>query len=160
MQIKQSLLNFFGRLGHFSLFVRDILSGYPRKRIHTYELLMQIFFTGVLTLIIILLSGLFIGGVLALQGAYILRMFAAENELGQLVTLTTFRELGPVGTALLFTGRAGTSLASEIGVMQLTEQIDALKTMNIDPRQYLLFPRFFGGLISLPLLTIIFNAFA
>jgi phospholipid/cholesterol/gamma-HCH transport system permease protein len=160
MRIKHPLSVFFGKLGHFAMFTGGILSGYPRKRIHSYELLMQIFFTGVLTLIIILLSGLFIGGVLALQGAYILRMFAAENELGQLVTLTTFRELGPVVTALLFTGRAGTSMASEIGVMQLTEQIDALKTMDINPKQYLLFPRFMGGIIALPLLTIIFNAFA
>ena len=149
-----------GRLGHYGIFVWSILHNYPTKRVHVYLTLMQIFFTGVLTLIIILLSGLFIGAVLALQGAYILRMFAAENELGQLITLTTFRELGPVVTALLFTGRAGTSMASEIGVMQLTEQIDALKTMGINPTQYLLFPRFIGGLISLPLLTIIFNAFA
>ena len=148
------------KTGHITLFIWKILSGFPRKWLHLYECILQIFYSGVLTLVIVLLSGLFIGGVLALQGAYILQMFAAENELGQLITLTVFRELGPVITALLFTGRAGSSISSEMGVMQLTEQIDALKAMCIKPSQYLLFPRFIGTLISLPLLTMIFNAFS
>lgn len=160
MTVMSKLTKGFKSIGHISIFSYKILSGYPRKTIHLYECLLQLFFSGVLTLIIILLSGIFIGCVLAIQGSYILDMFAAESQLGQLITLTIFRELGPVVSALLFTGRAGSSLTSEIGVMQLTEQIDALKAMCIKPEQYLLFPRFIGVLISLPLLTIVFNTFA
>lgn len=159
-QTTNDLYQIFGKIGHYFLFCIKILGNPPSKRIHLYQLILQLFHTGVLTIIIIILSACFIGGVLALQGAYILQMFGAENQLGQLLTLTTFRELGPVVSALLYAGRAGTAMSSEIGIMNLTEQTDSLKTMGISTNKYLLFPRLIGGIISLPLLTIIFDAFA
>jgi len=156
----QTLVDAVGATGHFIRFVyHNIFKGYPRCTIDAYECLLQIFFCGILTTFIIIPSSIFIGGVLALQGHYILAMFGAETQLGQLITLSTFRELGPVMTALLYTGRTGSSITSEISIMQLTDQINALEAMGIPTKRYILFPRFFGGLISLPLLTIIFNTF-
>ena len=87
-------------------------------------------------------------------------MFAATDQLGQFVALSVFRELGPVITALLFIGRSGSTITSEVGIMKLTDQINALKSMNISISKYILFPRFISAIISLPLLTMLFNAFS
>ena len=120
----------------------------------------QLYMVGVLSLIIIIVSVLFIGFVLGLQGYYTLSKFGASEALGQLIALSIVRELGPVVSALLFAGRAGSSLASEVGLMKATEQLDSMRMMGVDPMHYVISPRFWAGWLSLPLLVVIFNAVA
>lgn len=122
--------------------------------------LQQIYAEGVLSLLIIVVSGLFIGMVVALQGYHTLAKFGASQELGPLVALSVARELGPVVTALLFAGRAGSALTAEIGLMKATEQLSSMEMMAVDPIRRVISPRLWGGFISLPLLTIIFNIVA
>jgi phospholipid/cholesterol/gamma-HCH transport system permease protein len=110
------------------------------------------------SLLIIVVSGLFIGMVIGLQGFLILTTYSAEASLGMMVSLSLLRELGPVVTALLFAGRAGSALTAEIGLMKATEQISSLEMMAIDPLRRVVAPRFWAGLISMPLLTAIFVA--
>lgn len=117
----------------------------------------QLFAVGVLSLPIIIVSGLFIGMVLALQGYNILIDFGSEQAVGQMVALTLLRELGPVVTALLFAGRAGSALTAEIGNMKSTEQLSSLEMIGVDPLKYIIAPRLWAGFISMPLLTAIFN---
>lgn len=118
----------------------------------------QVHFLGNHSLAIILVAGLFVGLVLGLQGYYTLRRYGSEQALGLLVALSLVRELGPVISALLFAGRAGTSLTAEIGLMKAGEQLSALETMAVDPIERVLGPRFFGGLIVVPLLAALFSA--
>lgn len=118
----------------------------------------QVHFIGNYSLLIILVSGLFVGMVLALQGYYTLSQFGAEEKLGQLVALSLLRELGPVVTALLFAGRAGTSLTAEIGLMKAGEQLTAMEMMAVNPIQRVLAPRFWAGLIAMPVLATVFSA--
>ena len=118
----------------------------------------QIHFIGNYSLSIILVSGLLIGFVLGLQGYYTLRRYGSEEALGLLVTLSLVRELGPVVTALLFAGRAGTSLTAEVGLMKAGEQIDAMEMMAVDPVARVLAPRFAAGGIALPLLAALFSS--
>jgi phospholipid/cholesterol/gamma-HCH transport system permease protein len=118
----------------------------------------QIHFIGNYSLSIILVSGLLIGFVLGLQGYYTLRRYGSEEALGLLVTLSLVRELGPVVTALLFAGRAGTSLTAEVGLMKAGEQIDAMEMMAVDPVARVLAPRFLAALICMPLLAALFSA--
>src|SRR5450830_222805 len=118
----------------------------------------QIHFIGNYSLVIIAVSGLFVGFVLGLQGYYTLNKYGSEQALGLLVALSLTRELGPVVTALLFAGRAGTSLTAEIGLMKAGEQLAAMEMMAVDPIERVLAPRFIAGLISMPILTAIFNA--
>ncbi|MBT4964244.1 MAG: lipid asymmetry maintenance ABC transporter permease subunit MlaE [Francisellaceae bacterium] len=120
----------------------------------------QLYFVGFLSLIIVMLSGFFIGMVLGLQGYTILVKFGAEQALGQLVALSLVRELGPVVSGLLFAGRAGSALTAEIGLMKTTEQLEALEMMGVDPLHRIVNPRFWAGVISLPLLSLIFTAVA
>jgi phospholipid/cholesterol/gamma-HCH transport system permease protein len=118
----------------------------------------QIHFIGNFSLSIILVSGLLIGFVLGLQGYYTLRRYGSEEALGLLVALSLVRELGPVVTALLFAGRAGTSLTAEVGLMKAGEQIDAMEMMAVDPVSRVLAPRFVAALIAMPLLAALFSA--
>ena len=118
----------------------------------------QVHFIGNYSLSIILVSGLLIGFVLGLQGYYTLRRYGSEEALGVLVTLSLVRELGPVVTALLFAGRAGTSLTAEVGLMKAGEQIDAMEMMAVDPVARVLAPRFAAAVFSLPLLAALFSA--
>jgi phospholipid/cholesterol/gamma-HCH transport system permease protein len=118
----------------------------------------QIHFIGNYSLLIILVSGLFVGMVLGLQGYYTLSQFGADEKLGQLVALSLLRELGPVVTALLFAGRAGTSLTAEIGLMKAGEQLTAMEMMAVNPIQRVLAPRFWGGLVAMPILATAFSA--
>lgn len=118
----------------------------------------QVHFLGNYSLAIIAVSGLFVGFVMALQGYYTLQDFGSTEALGQLVALSLLRELGPVITALLFAGRAGTSLTAEIGLMRAGEQLSAMEMMAVDPVQRILAPRFWGGVIAMPLLSLVFNA--
>ncbi|KQV51556.1 lipid asymmetry maintenance ABC transporter permease subunit MlaE [Massilia sp. Root335] len=118
----------------------------------------QVHFIGNYSLLIITVSGLFVGMVLALQGYYTLSQFGAEEKLGQLVALSLLRELGPVVTALLFAGRAGTSLTAEIGLMKAGEQLTAMEMMAVNPIQRVLAPRFWAGLVAMPVLAAVFSA--
>lgn len=118
----------------------------------------QIFFLGNLSLAIIAVSGLFVGFVLGLQGYYTLQRYGSAEALGLLVALSLVRELGPVVTALLFAGRAGTALTAEIGLMKAGEQLAAMEMMAVDPVRRVLGPRFWGGLIAMPLLAAVFSA--
>jgi phospholipid/cholesterol/gamma-HCH transport system permease protein len=118
----------------------------------------QIHFLGNYSLAIIVVSGLFVGFVLGLQGYYTLQRYGSSEALGLLVALSLVRELGPVVTALLFAGRAGTSLTAEIGLMRAGEQLSAMEMMAVDPIQRILAPRFFAGVIAMPLLAAVFSA--
>ncbi len=118
----------------------------------------QVHFIGNYSLVIIAVSGLFVGFVLGLQGYYTLNKYGSEQALGVLVALSLIRELGPVVTALLFAGRAGTSLTAEIGLMKATEQLVAMEMMAVDPVRRVLVPRFWAGVIAMPVLAAIFSA--
>jgi phospholipid/cholesterol/gamma-HCH transport system permease protein len=151
------LLGFLGKLGASVYFLGEILRqsgiGIARPRL----VVEQIHNAGVLSLVIIMTSGLFVGMVLGLQGVDALSRLRQEDILGASVALVLLKELGPVVTALLFAGRAGTALASEIGLMRATDQLSAMEVMAIDPVRRIVAPRFLGGAISLPLLTGVFN---
>ncbi len=139
------------------LFVRLLaLSGSTLRRFRLVG--EQVHFLGNYSLSIIAISGLFVGFVLALQGYYTLQRYGASDALGLLVALSLVRELGPVVGALLFAGRAGTSLTAEIGLMKAGEQLSAMEMMAIDPVQRILAPRLWGGIIALPLLSAVFSA--
>ncbi|MCO5109842.1 MAG: lipid asymmetry maintenance ABC transporter permease subunit MlaE [Burkholderiaceae bacterium] len=118
----------------------------------------QVHFLGNYSLAIITVSGLFVGFVLALQGYYTLQDFGSTEALGQLVALSLLRELGPVITALLFAGRAGTSLTAEIGLMRAGEQLSAMEMMAVDPERRILAPRFWAGVVAMPVLAAVFSA--
>src|SRR5882762_5304025 len=117
----------------------------------------EIYFAGVLSLIIILVSGLFVGMVLALQGYETLQRFGASESLGVLVALSLVRELGPVVAGLLFASRAGSAITAEIGLMKATEQLSAMEMMAVDPLARVVAPRFWGGVVSMPLLAALFS---
>jgi phospholipid/cholesterol/gamma-HCH transport system permease protein len=118
----------------------------------------ELYFSGVLSLIIILVSGLFVGMVLGLQGYETLQTYGAEQSLGVLVSLSLVRELGPVVAALLFASRAGSAITAEIGLMKATEQLSAMEMMAVDPVARVVAPRFWAGVISMPLLAALFSA--
>ncbi len=132
------------------------LIGRPEPRKHFPLLIQQLYVVGVESVLIILVSGLFIGMVLGFQGYRVLVDFGAEASLGPLVALSLLRELGPVVAALLFAGRAGSALTAEIGLMKATEQLSSLEMMAVDPLRRIISPRFWAGTISLPLLSLIF----
>jgi len=147
-------------MGRAGIFLVRTLIRRPRP-IRSFPLLIsELYNVGVLSLVIIMVSGLFIGMVLALQGYNTLDKFAATQNLGQLIALSVTRELGPVVTALLFAGRAGSALTAEIGLMKATEQLSSLEMMGIDPLWRIISPRFWAGFIALPVLTAIFSAVA
>ncbi|QCR37349.1 lipid asymmetry maintenance ABC transporter permease subunit MlaE [Nissabacter sp. SGAir0207] len=150
-----SLCRAFGRAG---LMMFGALMGRPHPRKHGALLVKQLYSVGVMSLLIIVVSGLFIGMVLGLQGYLILTTYSAETSLGMMVALSLLRELGPVVTALLFAGRAGSALTAEIGLMKATEQLSSMEMMAIDPLRRVVAPRFWAGMISMPLLTAIFVA--
>lgn len=159
-------LQLFGRiiidqisgLGRALLMLASALMHVPNPRKGFPLLMKQLYSVGVLSLIIVLVSGLFIGMVLALQGYTILVGYGAEASLGPMVALSLLRELGPVVAALLFAGRAGSALTAEIGLMKATEQLSSLEMMAVDPLRRVIAPRFWAGFISLPLLAAIFSA--
>jgi phospholipid/cholesterol/gamma-HCH transport system permease protein len=135
-----------------------ILAGVPELLARFRLVIQQVYSVGVLSLVIIVVSGLFVGMVLGLQGYNTLVDFGAEESLGIMVALSLVRELGPVVTALLFAGRAGSALTAEIGLMKATEQLSAMEMMAVDPIRRVLTPRFLAGFISMPLLAAIFSA--
>ncbi len=154
----KALINMLTRLGRGSLFLIKILAGIPQLFLRFNLVIRQVYSVGVQTLLIILVAGLFVGMVLALQLHYTLTTFGAEDTLGLLVDLSLVRELGPVVAALLFAGRAGSALTAEIGLMKATEQLSGLEMMAVDPIERIIAPRFLAGFLSLPLLAAIFSA--
>ncbi len=165
------MLDFVQRLGRTSL---DVTKGFGRAGIIFWQslwglpdfksgprlLIQQIYFVGVYSLIIILVSGILIGMVLSLQGYTVLVRFGAEGALGQFVSLTLLRELGPVVAALLFVGRAGSAITAEIGLMKTTDQLSALEMIGVDPLKRVIRPRLWAGIISMPILAQVFNMVA
>ena len=155
--IFKELMESLRKLGAATLFLIEILRRCPALLARPGLISKQVFDSGVLSLVIIMTSGFFVGMVIGLQGYDSLSRLRQEDILGAGVALTLFKELGPVVTALLFAGRAGTALASEIGLMHATDQLSAMEVMAVDPIQRIIAPRFVGGVISVPLLTAIFN---
>ncbi len=159
-----AFIQFFGQktlailqsLGQMMFFVAGLLPALPYSIIRTELLFKQIYFAGVLSLPIILTSGLFIGMVLTLQGYYVLVDFNSEEAVGTMTALSLLRELGPVVTALLFAGRAGSALTAEIGLMRSTEQISALEVMGVDPNKFIYSSRFLAAIIVVPMLSLLF----
>ena len=165
------MLDMITRLGHSSIdtlqalgnsgrFLVQVLTRKPDFMRLWPTLIAQLYFVGVLSCLIIIVSGLFIGMVVGLQGYNTLEKFGASSELGQLLALSIVRELGPVISALLFAGRAGSALTAEIGLMKATEQLASMDMMGVDPLGRIIYPRFLAGIISLPLLSLIFSAVA
>ncbi len=143
-----------GRVAQFmGRIVGQCLPALRRPRL----LVQQVYNAGARSLVIIMLCGLFVGMVLALQAYDLLQRFGSESALGVAAALGLVKELGPVITALLFAGRAGTALASEIGLMRATDQLNAMEMMAVDPVRHVVAPRFLGGIIAVPLLTAIFD---
>lgn len=145
-------------LGRNAFFFADLLRVLPPGFKRFYLTIVQIRAVGVNSMVIIVASGLAVGFVLGLQGYYTLSRYGAAESLGLLVALSLVRELGPVVTALLFAGRAGTSLTAEIGLMKAGEQLAAMELMAVDPKHRVLAPRFLGGIIAMPLLAAMFSA--
>ena len=144
-------------LGRSTLFLLHALLGRNGLGSGFQLLVKQLYSVGVLSLPIIIVSGVFIGMVLALQGYNILVDYGSEQAVGQMVALTLLRELGPVVTGLLFAGRAGSALTAEIGNMKSTEQLSSLEMIGVDPLKYIIAPRLWAGFICMPLLALIFS---
>ena len=164
----KTLLKFFEEIGRsFSsralrlgsatrlFFLILIYSADSFKRIHLT--IREIYFTGVMSLVIIIVSAFFVGMVLGLQGYYTLQKYGSSEAIGVLVALSLVRELGPVVTALLFAGRAGTAITAEIGLMKATEQLSAMEMMAVSPIARIIAPRFWAGVITMPILASIFS---
>jgi len=148
----------FQRLGSASVFLLEVVASCPGVFVKPSLLIKQLYSVGVQTLIIIVVAGLFVGMVMALQSYYALVDFGAEDSVGVMVALSLLRELGPVVTALLFAGRAGSALTAEIGLMKATEQLSGMEMMAVNPMQRVVAPRFLAGVFSMPLLATIFSA--
>ncbi|MDI6852724.1 MAG: MlaE family lipid ABC transporter permease subunit [Deltaproteobacteria bacterium] len=153
----QGVLEFLQGVGHVTLFLLEglYLAFVPPFRFR--RILREVFFIGFKSSVIILLTASFTGMVLGLQGYYTLKQYGSESALGSAVALSLIRELGPVLTALMVSGRAGSAITAEVGIMRITEQLDALDTMAVNPMQYVIMPKLLAGLISVPLLTAMFD---
>lgn len=152
----QKLIDF----GVSGLFIVDVLIRRPKFKRLFMHVIKEIYHVGVLSLFIIVLSGLFLGFVVSLQAYNTLEKFGSTPQLGQVLALSIVRELGPVLGAILFAGRAGSALTAEIGLMQATEQISSMDIMGVDAKWRIILPRLLAGIISLPVLTMIFNVVA
>ena len=156
--IGELTINGIWRLGFITRFLFAVLlaSGQSLRRIHLT--IRELFFSGVLSLLIITVSGLFVGVVLGLQGYDILQRYGSADAVGVMVALSLLRELGPVIAGLLFASRAGSAITAEIGLMKTTEQLKAMDMMAVDPLARVVAPRFWGGVLSMPLLAALFSA--
>ena len=152
------VINTMASLGRASILLTQMVLGFNDVILRPGLLIKELYSVGVLSLLIIIFSAIFVGMVLSLLGYVTLVDFGAESSLGVLVSLSLVRELGPVLSALLFSGRAGSALTAEIGLMKATEQLASMEMMAVDPVRRIISPRFLAGLISLPLLTIMFMA--
>jgi phospholipid/cholesterol/gamma-HCH transport system permease protein len=149
-------ISFLQEAGHTTFFLFDVIFGRSKFPDNFKLLIIQLYYVGVFSLVIIVISGMFIGMVLGLQGYTILVKFGAVDALGQLIALSLVRELGPVVAGLLFAGRAGSALTAEIGLMKATEQLASMEMMGVDPLKRIIAPRFWAGQIAMPILTLIF----
>src|SRR3982075_363083 len=156
-ELLNSLTQSLVGLGAVVRFFLRLVIGSPSTLLRVDLIAAQVYNAGALSLVIIMLSGLFVGMVLGLQGFQLLQRFGSGESLGTAVAIGLVKELGPVVTALLFAGRAGTALASELGLMRATDQISAMEMMAVDPIQRVVVPRFLGGVIAMPLLAAIFS---
>jgi len=150
-------LYFTEQVGRMGLFLGVCLISFLRPPYRLFPIIRQIHFIGARSMFVILVTGAFTGMVLGLQGYYTLARFGSEELLGSAVALGLIRELGPVLTALMVIGRAGSAICAEIGIMRNSEQIDSLECMAIDPYKFLIVPKIVAGIVSLPLLTFIFD---
>lgn len=153
----EEFLYFLAQAGRMGLFLFSCLVRVVTPPYKFRPIIKQIHFIGSRSMFVIIFTGAFTGMVLGLQGYYTLRKFGSEGLLGSAVALSLIRELGPVLTALMVIGRAGSAICAEVGIMRNSEQIDALECMAIDPYRYLMVPKFVAGIVSLPLLTFIFD---
>ena len=156
-RVGERTLNAIARLGFAARFSVAVVRHPPAAFRRLQLTLREIYFSGVLSLVIIIVSGLFVGMVLALQGYDVLTRYGANESLGVLVALSLVRELGPVVAGLLFASRAGSAITAEIGLMKTTEQLSAMEMMAVDPLARVVAPRFWGGIVSMPLLTALFS---
>lgn len=152
--------NFLSGLGRAQFFLVQVIASIPALLLRPRLIVQQLYYVGQLSMVIIVLAGSFVGMVLALQGYRTLIRFGAEESLGVFVALVIVRELGPVVTALLFAGRAGSALAAELGLMRATDQLSAMEMMAVDPIRRVVAPRFLAGVIAMPLLASIFAVMA
>lgn len=155
--IGHRLIDQFWRFGSAARFFAYTLISSGESLRRPFLVIREVYFTGVLSLIIILVSAFFVGMVLALQGYYTLQKYGSSEAIGVLVALSLIRELGPVVTALLFAGRAGTAITAQIGLMKATEQLSAMEMMAVSPIARVVAPRFWAGVISMPLLASLFS---
>jgi len=149
-------IGFCEQLGRSGCFLLRLVFALPNGRWGVRAYIKAIYESGILSLPIIVVSGLFVGMVLALQGHQTLQRFGAAQHLGELLTLSVVRELGPVVSALLFAGRAGSALTAEIGLMRVTQQLASMEMMAVDPVCRVVAPRYWGGVIAMPILSMIF----
>ncbi len=157
-EIYQTFLQFVRTFGAMTLFLLELLRYTPNAIFRRFGLLVrEVYNAGALSIVIIMICGLFVGGVLGLQGYDNLSRFNAEDAVGTFAGFALVKELGPVITALLFAGRAGTSLASEIGLMKATDQLSAMEMMAVNPVQRVVVPKFIGGVVAMPLLAAVFS---
>ena len=156
--IGHPLTSFIIMLGSSSRLLSYILRGMAYSLKRPQLIIKEVFFSGVLSLLIIAVSGWFVGMVLGLQGYNTLQRFGSVSVLGSLVALSLLRELGPVLSAILFAARAGSGITAEIGLMKATEQLDAMSVMAIDPVERVIAPKFIGGCCAVPLLTALFDS--
>lgn len=159
-RIYEVLSDSLAGLGRAAIFFFALLMSLPAVALRPRNFLRQLYNVGTLSLVIIVISGSFVGMVLALQGYRTLSNFGASASLGIFVAFVVIRELGPVVTALLFAGRAGSAVAAEIGLMRATDQLSGMEMMAVDPMRYVAAPRFLAGIIAMPLLASIFSVMA
>ncbi len=157
---KRNLLSPISEIGRAGIFLVQAFSRMRFGPTQLGEIMRQVYFVGARSLVIIVTCGFFVGLVLTLQTYDTLNRFGATDAVGTVLALSLFRELGPVLTAILFAGRAGTSITAEIGLMKATEQLDALDLMAIDPMERIVQPRLLAGVLAVPALTLIFNLMA
>ena len=150
-------INGIWRLGSMSRFLLAIIANSGQSLLRFQLTIREVYFSGVLSLIIIVVSGLFVGMVLGLQGYNTLSRFGSGDALGAMVALSLLRELGPVLAALLFASRSGSAMTAEIGLMKATEQLEAMSVMGVNPLARVVAPRFWAGVISMPILAALFN---
>ena len=156
-KIGSGTLGFLETSGRMGMFLMRTLTSIVQLQFKVQPVVRQVHFIGARSAFVILFTGLFTGMVLGLQGYYTLRKFGSEGFLGSAVALSLIRELGPVLTALMVIGRAGSAICAEVGIMRNSEQIDALECMAVDPFRYLIAPKLLAGIIAMPLLTAIFD---
>ncbi|WP_447977768.1 MlaE family ABC transporter permease [Candidatus Nitrospira bockiana] len=156
-RLGRTTLFLIGEMGRMLLFLVTTIGWLVRPPFRPFQMLKQLHFIGFKSTFVVVLTAMFTGMVLGLQGYYTLRKFGSEALLGSAVALSMIRELGPVLASLMVTARAGSAMTAEIGIMRITEQIDALDTMAVNPQQYLIAPKLVAGLIGVPLLVAMFD---